>query len=89
MLSSLWEQTKLTWTRFNLWMASLMPGLKTKLVTGLGAIGSAAAMLQGYITGLPLDKLLSATQLLVLAFVLFTLAFWFRGLTDLGNDGSN
>lgn len=89
MLSSLWEQIKLTWTRFNAWMASLMPGLKTKLVTGLGAVGSAAAMLQGYITGLPLDKLLTATQVTTVTIVLFTLAFWFRTLTDKEDNGSN
>lgn len=78
----MWSWLKAKWNSFEDWVASCMPGLKTKLVTGLGAVGSAAAMLQQYITGLPLDKLMTATQVTVVGIVLFTLAFWFRSLAD-------
>lgn len=84
----MWSWLKTKWDSFELWVASCMPGLKTKLVTGLGAVGSAAALLQQYITGLPLDKLMTATQITTVTIVLFSLAFWFRRLTD-KEDGTN
>lgn len=81
-LSSLWSGLKSTWAKFEAWVASWMPGFKTHLVSGLGAIGSGAGLLQEYISGLPLDHLMTASQILFLTGVLFTLAFWFHGLTE-------
>jgi len=59
-----------------------MPGLKTFLITALGALGSFAALAQEYVTGVPLDKFLTGTQIAILSAVLFTLAFWARHLTN-------
>jgi len=62
--------------------AGVLPGLKTKLTVAAGAIGSTAALIQQYVSGLPLDKIISVDKLLIVNVVLFTLAFWFRQLTD-------
>lgn len=71
-----------TWSKFETWVASWMPGFKTKTVTALGALGTAAAVLQGYVSGLPLEKFMNATQIAIASAVLFSLAYWFRSLAD-------
>lgn len=71
---------KNAWNKFEAWVYSWMPGFKTHLVTGLGAIGSAAAVGQEYLTGLPTTTFVSATQLGIASVVLFTLAFWFHNM---------
>lgn len=81
-LSSLWLSLKSAWAKFEAWVASWMPGLKTHVVTGLGAISMGAASIQEYISGLPLSVFMNVTQVAVLTTVLFTLAFWFHGLGD-------
>ena len=73
---------KKTWDKFQNWCAKWMPGLKTFIITGLGAVGSVAAMLQEYFTGLPLDKFMTGTQVAIATTVLFTLAFWTRSLSN-------
>lgn len=75
-----WLSTE--WNRFEAWVASWMPGLKTKVVAGLGSIGSLAGVLQEYVTGLPLSSFMTATQVAGVGIVLFTLTFWLRGLSD-------
>lgn len=70
------------WLKFESWVASFAPGLKTKIVSGLGAAASLAASMQEYMTGLPLDKFVTGTQLAIAGAVLFTLAFWFRRITN-------
>lgn len=81
-LSSLWSTIKSTWAKFEAWVASWMPGFKTHVVAGLGAIGSFAGILQEYVSGLPLSSFMTGTEVLFLTGALFTLAFWFHGLTD-------
>lgn len=76
----IWIKTK--WEQFENWIAGWLPGLKTKLITALGAVGSAAAIGQVWLTGIPLDKLVTPTAALIVTTVLFTLAFFFRGLGD-------
>jgi len=76
----LWIEDK--WNKFEAWVASWMPGLKTKVITGLGAIGSLAATLQEFVTGLPITTFMTATQLTAVTLVLFVLSFWLRGLGD-------
>lgn len=71
---------KNAWTSFETWVYSWMPGFKTHIVTGLGAIGSAAAVGQEYVTGLPTTTFVNATQLSIASLVLFTLAFWFHNM---------
>jgi hypothetical protein len=78
----MWTWIKDKWNRFQNWVASWAPGLKTKIVTFLGAIGSFAAILQQWVTGIPLDKFVSGTTIVIVSAVLFTLAFWFRGLAN-------
>ena len=68
--------------RFQLRVAKVLPGLKTRITTALGAIGSGSAVLLEYVKGAPLDQLISAKQLAVLGFVLFSLAYWFRSLSN-------
>lgn len=75
-----WIKTQ--YTRFNNWMASWAPGFKTRVATGLGAVGSGAAIAQEYITGMPVNKFVTTEQLGIVTLVLFTLAFWFRGLAN-------
>jgi hypothetical protein len=60
----------------------LAPGVKTYTVAALGAVGNAAMLLQEYVRGLPLETVTSVTTVLILNAVLFTLAFWFRGLAN-------
>ncbi len=76
----LWIDDK--WTRFEAWVASVTPGIKTKLATALGAIGSLGAVGQEYVTQMPLTKFITAEQIAITSAVLFTLAFWFRGIGD-------
>lgn len=75
-----WVEDK--WARFEAWVASWMPGLKTKVVAGLGVVGTVASQLQEYITGLPLSEFMNGTQIAIATGLLFTLTFWFRGLGD-------
>lgn len=78
----LWIEDK--WIKFEAWVNSWLPGFKTRIVTGLGAIGMAAASLQEYLaglTGLPPD-VVSGTTISIASLILFTLSFWLRGLGD-------
>lgn len=77
-----WKRFVYYWHRFEIWFASKIPGLKTKLVALLGGIGSLALLLQEYVAGLPLEKFLTPNKILVVNIVLFTLVFWFRSLTN-------
>lgn len=63
-------------------MASKLPGLKTKIVVALGALGNVSFALQEYVKGLPLDNIINARNIVILNVVLFTLAFWFRSMAD-------
>lgn len=89
MVKKLWEiiktpfvWVKAKWNQFEAWVATWAPGVKTRMVAGLGTLGSVAALMQEYISGLPLDKFISATSITIIGMVLFTMAFWFRGLSN-------
>lgn len=89
MFSTVWSYVKMPfvwvkglWVKFEEWVASWAPGWKTQIVAGLGTVGSLAASMQEYMTGLPLDKFVTANQVVLTTAVLFTLAFWFRRLSD-------
>jgi hypothetical protein len=69
------------WLKFNTWLASITPGIKTKLVSFLGGVGSLAAFTQEWISGIPLSQFVTAEQALMVTALLFTLSFWFRGLS--------
>ncbi len=68
--------------QFEAWVASKLPGWKTKLLTGLGALASLALSVQDYITGIPLSDLTSPKTALLVTFGVFTLAYWTRRLSD-------
>jgi hypothetical protein len=84
-MSSIWTSIKNTWNWFEGEVAKIMPGLKTYLVTFLGALGSFAAVMQEYISGLPLSEFMTGTQVAIATTVLFTMAFWFHNLSDRTN----
>lgn len=88
-LSRLWSGLKGLWVKFEAWVASWMPGFKTYIVSGLGAIGSLAATLQEYVTGLPLSTFMTGTQIAIGTTVLFTLAFWFHNMSERHNIAVN
>lgn len=79
---TVWGWVTYAWGKFEEWVHMVAPGLKTLIASGLGAVSTFAATLQEYITGLPLDKFVSGTQIAILTTVLFTLAFWFHGMGD-------
>ena len=78
----IWTWIKDKYNQFQNWAASWAPGLKTRLAAFLGFIGTAAAYGQEWITGLPLTQFVSGTTVTVATMVLFSLAFWFRGLAN-------
>lgn len=68
------------WSKFEAWVNSWFPGLKTYIVTGMGAVASTASVLQDYITGLPLEQFISSKTLALVSAGLFTLSFWFKNM---------
>lgn len=68
--------------QFETWVASWLPGLKVRITAALGVIGGAAAIFQEYITGLPLEQLVTPTKLAIANIVLFSLAYWFKRLSE-------
>jgi hypothetical protein len=69
-------------TKFNDWVASVLPGLKTKIVAGLGSLGMLGAYAQEYVSGIHLDQFISSKTTALISAGMFTLAYWFRGLAD-------
>ena len=74
------------WTSFEAWTASWFPGLKTKITVALGFLGNTAYVLKDYLSGLPIGEYINTTNLLIANMVLFTLAYWFRGLGERTED---
>jgi hypothetical protein len=68
------------WAKFEAWVAGWAPGVKVKLISALGFIGATAGYLQEFISGVPLDKFITGTQIAIISAVLFTLTFWLRGI---------
>lgn len=78
----MFSKIKNAYVAFENWVQSWMPGFKTLIVTSLGAIGSTCALVQQYITQLPLDKFATATQVAIATLVVSLLALWFHGMGD-------
>lgn len=70
------------WNRFHNWCASWAPGFKTFLISAVGVFGSAGAAMQEYLTGVPLEKFVTAQEALIITTLLFSLTFWARTLTN-------
>lgn len=73
-------QIKDYWHKFETWVYSWFPGAKTKTMVALGAIGTGAATLQTFVTGMPVTKWISTETLTAVSFVLYALAFWFKDM---------
>lgn len=71
-----------TWNKFHNWCAKVAPGVKVFLISAVGVFGSAGAAAQEYLTGVPLEKFVTAQEALIVTTVLFTLTFWARALTN-------
>ena len=89
MLKSLWQKIKVPfvwiadkWHKFELWLASIAPGVKTKMIAGASTVASLASALQEFITGIPLGQIVSAEKVVIITTVLFALTFWLRRLSD-------
>lgn len=81
-IKKIWAAWNKAWNRFDAWVARKAPGIKTKIVAAIGAVASAAATLQEYVSGLPLEHWITANNIVILNVVLFSMAFWFRGLAS-------
>lgn len=73
---------KTEWASFEAWLNTWFPGFKTKALLILGTIGNGAAMLQQFITGLPVTKYITTETLAGASMILYLLAFWFQNLGD-------
>lgn len=80
-MKKIWNVIKWPFVRTHEWLKKRMPGFKTKIVSALGVVGSTAALLQEYVSGIPLAALLGVTEALLVSVVLFTLTFWFRSMS--------
>jgi len=76
----MWQWIKDEWMSFETWVHSWFPGLKTRITSALGAVGSAAIVLQQFVTGLPVTKWISAELLQGVTLALFCLSFWFSNM---------
>lgn len=70
------------WHKVEAKVAEQIPGAKTKAVASIGMFGSFAAALQSYLTGIPLDQVVSPKAALLIGVALFALVFWLRRIGD-------
>lgn len=89
MLTSIWTSIKNTWNKFDLWCASIAPGIKTHLLAGLGLLGSGGAVAQEYITNVPLTTFVTAEKATTISAVLFALIIFSRHLTTVASNAVN
>ena len=82
LLKNMWSGTKELWARFEAWVASWVPGLKTKLVSLFTAVSGAAAMFAEYLKTVDLSYLVNAKTLAISMIVLGTLTFWLKGIGE-------
>lgn len=70
------------WARFESWVHSWAPGVKTKLVAGIGALGGVVLELQEFVSGLPIEQIITGKNLVFFTTGMFVLCFWFKRLSD-------
>lgn len=80
--TGVWAWIKDKWHKFECWVYGWAPGLKTRAINALGVVGGMAASLQGYVTGLPVTKWITAETMALIVAGLFTLSYWFHGLGE-------
>lgn len=78
----MFKTIKEVYGKFECWVHSWFPGLKTKAMLLLGTVGNGAAVLQGFFTGLPTFKYITPEMLGMISMALYVLAFWFQGMGD-------
>lgn len=88
MLTSIWTSIKTAWTKFDLWCASIAPGVKTHVVAGLGFLGSTGAVAQEYFTNVPLTTFITAEKATMISAGLFALVIFTRHLTSVATNVS-
>ena len=71
---------KQDWAKFEAWVHSWWPGLKTEVTSGLGALGMGATALMDYLQVLPLNQLVEAKTIALVSMGLLTLSYWFSGM---------
>lgn len=73
------------WDKFEHWVASIAPGVKTKLTAATAFVGNTAFLFKDYIDQLPMEaftKYLTADVILGMNLILLTLIYWFKRLSD-------
>lgn len=80
-MNKIWSYVKAPFIWVHEKVKKIAPGLKTKTIAALGALGSLAGVLQEYLTGVPLSVFIGVTEALIVSAVLFTLNFWFRSMS--------
>lgn len=73
------------WNKFEDWMASIAPGVKTHVTAAAIFVGDVAYMFKDYLEQLPIEVLtkhLTADFLIGLNLILVSLIFWFRRLAN-------
>ncbi len=79
-LNNIWSGIKSLWDRFEAWVASWVPGLKTKIIAGVTWISGASALFAEYLKTVDLSAVVNATSLSITMIVLGTLTFWLRNI---------
>jgi hypothetical protein len=75
-LKKIWREVKRPFIQFHEWIKSIAPGVKTKTILFLGWVGSTAALMQEFVSGLPLSQIVGVTEAVIISAVLFSIAFW-------------
>lgn len=75
-----WIKTK--WNNFEAWVASKIPGWKTKGLQVLTLIGVAATALSSYLMQVPLVGIVEAKTLMIIMAVVSTLSFWLKDIGE-------
>lgn len=70
------------WNKFECWVHTWFPGIKTKAVLLMGTVGQGAALLQEFFSGLPTADFISTKTLSLISLALFVLAFWFKNMGE-------
>jgi hypothetical protein len=75
-----WIKTK--WDNFEAWVATKLPGWKTKGLQLLTLIGVAATAVSSYLMQIPLTGIVEAKTLMIIMAVVSTLSFWLKDLGE-------
>lgn len=77
---NIWAGAKELWARFEAWVASWLPGLKTYLVNAAGMLAVGAAALEAYLKNVDLSQVINAKTLAITMVAVSTLTFWLANI---------